>query len=152
MLASSTPRLERLGGEVWRWVSGTETPTRVFVQNGNEKIFSITSSGTGSWAFGVMVFEMQNAPHWRVVPCNSSSARAPPACLRCAAINHALWKGSGWLSAEEEGNDANTSHFNPHRSLHCSKQDDLQTSNANEEDGSYARSGAMPGNRCRRKQ
>lgn len=47
--------------------------------------FSIGSSGKDSWAFGVMVFEMQNAAHWRAVPCNSSSEQALSACLGCAA-------------------------------------------------------------------
>lgn len=108
--------------------------------------FSIDSSGKDSWAFGVMAFEMQNAPHWRVVLCNSSSECALTARLQCAAINHACWKCSGWLRGEEEGKAGNIRHFNPHCSLHCSKQDDLQTSNTNEEDESYARSGATPEN------
>lgn len=93
------------------------------------------------------MFEMQNAPHWRVVPCNSSSERALSACLRCAAPAQRRL-----ARAEHEGTHGSITHFNPHCSPRCSKQDDLQTSNRNEEDGSYARSGAMPANRERQKQ
>lgn len=86
------------------------------------------------------MFEMQNGPHWRVVPCNSSSEQALSACLGRAA------------PAQHQGKDGSVTHSNPHCSPHCSKQDDLQTSNRNEEDESYARSGTMPGNRERQEQ
>lgn len=109
--------------------------------------FSIGSSGKDSWAFGVMVFEMQNEPHWRVVSCNSSSERALSACLgRAAPAQCCLAR------AEHQGKDGSVTHSNPHCSPHCSKQDDLQTSNRNEEDELYARSGTMPGNRERQEQ
>lgn len=54
--------------------------------------------------------------------------------------------------ARAEHQDGRGTHSNPHCSPHCSEQDDLQTSNGNEEDELYARSGATPGKQERQEQ